>query len=323
MICTDPFSTYAPLVAIGSIFSIIISSLVYMAGKFTDNPRIIATARDSMVGVISTTIIMGLIVLLISLMCNLNIDDFVGFVQAFDPDPTVYTDMQNTHVTIYSYSFYYLDWAKKVAYNDVLYYKNQIRNAIDQSSRNKWECQMLCIIGGGGISSMPGMGYQYMIGIYSMLLNIATTGLLVIMSYIKFFVFVYVGLVDFLVPIAIILRTLPGTKSYGSSLLSVFIVLYLMFPMLLVFNALVWRPIVSVLSTTVPIGSCSSAAPGTGFTGTMVTVAQNNPIFISGLSFMTTVFIPALNTVLMVAAVRSLGRLVDEDIFTGKIFQMM
>lgn len=339
MICNDPLGAYSGMLIIGSMFSLFVAVLMYFIANLFGSQRIKATAIGTLASIISTAFIGIIIVFLIQLSCSIKVDSLSAVITAttgsLNPAPHSYINLASLSGTpgnnIYNFSLFYLSWAKITIYKELEYVKNKLADSVKAGSRQIWSCKsffLLCLVGGAGESSNPSLGESYHTSIYTMRLTTLTAGIFTVIAIMKFMAFVQVGLFNVLFPIAVVARSLPGLRVYGNALLSIFFVFYLLFPLLITLNALLWFPVVSTYGITytpdplLPLKTCLSSTNG-------FDVAPNNPlkgedfIFLTLLSVLTGIFIPALNILIMVAAIRHVGRLFDQDIFTGRLFDII
>lgn len=342
MLCSaEAIYSHAGLIVIGNLLSLSIAVIMYFIAMLLNDERLKATANMTFVSIISTFVLIIVIIFILNLVCAIKVTELL---EAFDSGlnslnpspktPIAIGTLNPSSNNIYNFSMYYLSWAKLIVHKEIMDSRNAMAKSIYSSSINKWKCReqgltaVLCLVGGVGMNYRPFMGTFVETKIYMMKINTLVASVFSVLTQMKLLLFIQYGFLDFLLPFAIVLRSLPGTRLFGSSLLALLLVMYVFYPLLTTFSAILWFPIVNEFGITynndpyLPLVQCIDKIDS-------FVIAPNNPahgkslMYMTFLTLATTIFIPTLQVIIMVALVKNLGRLIDSDIFTGKFFDVI
>ncbi|MCX8166395.1 MAG: hypothetical protein N3E37_00895 [Candidatus Micrarchaeota archaeon] len=342
MLCSaDAIYQQGALIVIANIISVLIGLIMYVLANILSNDRLKVTAIMTFVSIISTFILVIVVVLILNLTCAIKVDLLL---QTLETGPLSLNPSQKTpielssllpeHNNIYNFSIFYLSWVKLVVHKEITDTRNALRDAILLSSINKWKCgerglaAVLCLVGGIGLNQRPNAGISVEIRLLEIKLYSLVTGIFTTLTQMKFLLFIQHGFLDFLLPLGIIIRSLPGTRVMGSAIIAFLLVVYVLYPLILSISGMLWFPIVNQLGVTyhpnnyLPLTTCISSIDN-------FIIPSDNPIrnqrmiYLTFLSLATTIFMPILHAIILIASVKHLGRLIDVDIFTGRFFDFI
>ncbi len=361
MICGDvllgPYGTvpFTGLVILSLIFSLFIAASVYVLSQIFSSVRLKMTSIETLKAIFSTTLIMITFNLCMNFMCGLTVGDAVDVFAAFstsqmgfyNPNYPV-TDRQSFNqivftsvegANIYKFGITYLNWAKLTVFYELLNVRSEFSSLIKAESDVKWKCNGLnCLVGGSGVSVKYNAGAGLRMVAYQIRLQTLVYGLLYLISFMKFYLLVLGGIIEILLPYAVVMRCLPGLRGYGSALIAVFASLYFVLPFLLVASAFMWKPIVDMVGERITYPrACASSFSVDGQASVVqrtqsAQIDEVNPwlnfgsgrfLFDTMRSFVTSIFMPSLYLFIIAASIKYLGQLIDQDIMVGQIFDVL
>ncbi|MFH1448003.1 MAG: hypothetical protein ABIG39_04010 [Candidatus Micrarchaeota archaeon] len=322
--CASPedwLASWQLLSAIGLIMSWFVVSLIYMIGSLLDNIGLMARAKAEVWEIITTTIILGLVIALVTSACTFEI----GSMGAAATSGNMFDVAEN-----------YLLWLRNYT---ISVFK-------DLMTMNSLISVLLSVMGGFqiygiGIVGQPFAGLQPIMNLMNLFMNGIMICLIISIAQITVLKFIQAGAFNILLPIGIVCRSFPFTRRFGGSMIALAIGLFIIYPFLLVINdAIMGTP--SNNPTNVPTinysimdaitGNLMSLGFGliTGGVGFLYAIADilttyfvQKPVTAIGQVALAAFILPALNSVVFVMAVRDLSRILGQEVDVTSMSRMV
>jgi hypothetical protein len=305
---------------LGLITSWFILSLVYMIGSLMDNVSLTARAKAEFWEIITTSLILGSVILLTSTAC------------AFEPSSMGF----DTNGNMFAVANSYLLWLRSftlAVFKDLLTMSNTV-------------AVLLSTIGGFtvfgiGVSGQPFAGLQAYMHIINLFMNGTMICLITTIAQITVLKFIQAGVFNILLPVGIVCRSFPFTRQFGGALIAISVGLYIFYPfMLVVDDAIMGTPSsnpnahesIQFGFEGAILGSVMGLGPGLilGGVGHLEAVGQlmsnyflTYPIEGLGKVGLAAFILPAINAVVFVAVVRDLSRILGQEVDATSISRMI
>jgi hypothetical protein len=339
-------------------------ALTYIGGEAMQSPRMLTWAKTEAVQAFSSLIIVSMLLFTMSMLCNFQVGELQGAF-GLSSMPKIYVSAGNGIDTLYNGAMRYVENLAALGLSNVNSLRYDLAAYEIRTSFNTFECRGICVFSLASTSVSPFGGESMNLAVTNNLLGIGTISYL--SSIFQYFtlIYIYSGLFTIFLPIALIMRSVPFMRHFGGSLIAIFVVLYIMYPLMLVADAYVVpgftasspSPMVmcdrdgrgckgsDVFSSGAQGISCVSAgsAPCNGFTEMNMEVSTGalgsgineasigkispntitSAIQLNILIFLSSVFLPALNFIVIAAFGRELSRFLGEEADMSRLGQMI
>ena len=344
---SDKFDSVLSLCAIAALATAGVITLAYMFGEFFQNPRVITWAKTEVLQVFASLIIAAVAIELVSVFCTLQIGE-VG--KVFTALPAVY--VQHKDATMYDAAEIYLENLMAITHTNMQSIRFSLGAYEIRTTYTTMECDSACFLTMVGFNMGEYGGESLKLAVTNNLLGTATVAYLSAVFQYFTLQYIYNGLFLVFLPISIALRAAPFMRQFAGALVAIFVTLYVLYPLLLVFNASIAS---GMASGTVDMYRSQGCEPGSnvyaregtastihcdtnpnyneenmdlGFwdvlTGSMPDPAPiENQARASALIFITAVFLPALNFIVMAAMARGISHIIGEDVDISRLGQMI
>ena len=314
--CTSPndwLASWQVLSALGIVTSWFIVSLAYMVGNFLDNIGLMARAKSEIWEIITTTLILGSVLVIVSTACT-----FPGSYI----NPALTSDSGNLFKVAENYLFW-LRNATMATFKDLMTMNNSISKKLS----------MMGGVGyfGIGLSAQPFAGLQPLMNILNLFMNAVMICLIITIAQITILKFIEAGAFSVLLPVGIVCRSFPFTRQFGGSLIAISIGLFIFYPLMLVVDdAIMGSPSLNPANISVinsehveageprDVASSMAAAGGTGaalgVVDLVIAYFVNKPVTGLGGIALAALILPAINGVVFVAVVRDLSRALGQEV---------
>jgi len=312
--CASPgdwLSSWQVLSALGILTSWFIVSLAYMVGSLLDNVGLMARAKAEVWEIITTAIILGSVIALVTAAC-------IFPASYINPSAAgnLFTTAEN-----------YLFWLRNMTMG---VFK-------DLMSMNNTISVLLSVMGGFnlfgvGVTVQPFAGFQPLMNIINLFMNGVMICLIATVAQITILKFIEAGAFNVLLPVGIVCRSFPFTRQFGGSLIAIAIGLYIFYPLMLVVDdAVMGTPsrhpddvggIDYSIWDTIK-GSIPQIVLGMIFGGIMAFYAIidiiikyfiDKPVVGMGQVALSAFILPAINGVVFIAVVRDLSRVLGQEV---------
>ncbi|MCX8197211.1 MAG: hypothetical protein N3G80_02760 [Candidatus Micrarchaeota archaeon] len=340
------------LAALAALATAILIALVYMAGEIMQNPRLLTWAKTESSQIFASIIIVGAVIGMIELFCSIQIGEVASI---FTPLPKIFQPYKEK--SIYDGAIIYLEKLMDIARSNFQGLRYLAGAYEIRISYTKMVCKGNCFISLVGYNEAEHGGETLHLALINNLLNSATISYLT--AAFEYFTLQYIlnGLFLVLLPIAIILRSLPFMRQFAGTIVAICISLYIMYPAMLVFNASI---VPGVAPPSLLFSSCTCAGvdifayengratvgckgranecydeealaraglemAGFGASPRLPHVPNSidGDVKANALIFIITVFFAAFNFIVIVAFARGMARLLGEEVDISKLGQMI
>lgn len=347
-----------PLAAGASVLTALLIGLGYLLGQWTQNPKVTLWARTESVQLAVSIIVVLLMLSALRAFCGFNFGSIVSLfgysVGNADQGISVF---EAARMYLVESGTYIKDILEVARYHLSAYTVLQLRS-IWVASENAAANVLLNLFGSSiglgvasGISASPETGYSFASAAIGLAFNSLLFSYLSTLNYYFILEYIYSGLVFFLLPLAIFLRSMPYLRTLGSLLMSVALAYVFVYPATL---ALFYIDLHNPQSALMPpfsadfakyIGRESSLRDigGAGdiaaavFTLGISDVASGGMhgnlfphgsremeiLRLSGHAFLLGVFIPTLALLMAAASVAYMNRFLGEEIDLSRMVQMV
>ncbi len=223
----------------------IMIALAYMFGEVFQNARVLTWAKTEIMQVFVSLIIVGAVLGTAQLFCTLEVGEISSI---FTPQhlPKIYENHQTA--SIYSGAIIYLENLMDAAQTNMRSLRYLVGAYEIRTSYTSMTCKNECWISLMGTNEAAYGGESLQLAIANNLLSTATISYLT--AAFEYFTLQYIvnGLFLVLLPLAIVMRSIPFMRQFAGALVAIFIALYIMYPTMLLLNAMMAPGMVNNLS---------------------------------------------------------------------------
>lgn len=290
----------------GFTVALFIIAMIYILGEAFSSAQTKTFAKEELFHYAATIFISILLLFFISLGCEKasiipNVENING--------PDLNIDKDNDDV--YTAGAKYLDFMVKYSFR-VFYDLRAIIGKYEiKASKLSFTVESIVqFIMGAGYTTMPGAGWHGVINAYSMLLNLTMVSMFNAFGLRYLLEFIKEGMLFYLIPLGIIMRTLPGMREFGGALIAAASALFVLFPMAVLLNGMVFA---DISSGSLPPHLSEDFSESE--IGNVYTYVSN--IIIGCL------FLPAIGMLLIAAFARDISILIGSEINISRLAYMM
>ena len=320
--CSLTLTGVAELIGLSVLLSIFVISTIFMLGRAMRSSAIEAWVKLELYQVLATILFVAGALFFIGMACSVNITFFSDYIAAASP---TFLNPLPPDADLFTASSAYLGWLQDKMYGAYDSSTNihtpgfyeQLKGVLMkwevEASSSEYKCPLLCLIMPNGWSIDPGTGFYTKLGAGYMALQGIVIALLSVSSLLYMLEYASNGALLFLFPIGAFFRSIPYMRGFGGALMALALTLYLALPFILFVNALVAYPVITATPSLVAAGCLPD---GTG--ACIVPIAQQA----ASASFVT-VFLPALDFILLTAIGRDLARLFGSELDLTGLSQLV
>lgn len=323
------------LTGLGVLASAAMIALGFMLGQILQNPKMLVWAKIEMGQLAVSAMIVILVVAGLNVFaCNLSFADVKQF-----------TGVNNAQINslgipnganLVDASKAYATWLVGFNHDVLVRIRANIGKIELRAGFSRWKCGsdaggfISCLIGGAGNSVAKYSGEYTISGMLGGLLNTVSTTYLSSIFILFTLEFLTSGLFAYFLPIGILLRSVPFMRGFGGALIALVLVMYIGYPVMMMADLFLWYPSYSAMNVQSTLGSAPNEVSPIG--SNAVSALINGPpdidptpglIFLSTTAFFVTVFLPAINFIVLAAAARSLSRMIGDEIDISRLAQMV
>ncbi len=340
--------------AIAGVAMAALTAVAYMAAEATNNARIGTWSKTEIMQVFVSLVIAMLIISLMLFMCDVPVGSIGGLVGLSTP-----ASLGGDATPIYNASMNYLGYLGTASLASMSSIRYNMAVYEVKTSFVKYVCPGTCFLTMNGYQENPFAGDRAKLAAMNTLLTTATISQLSIIF--QMFVLAYVmnGLFITLLPLAIVIRSIPFMRQFGGALVGIFLALYIFYPAMIALDAFIAPGLVNPgyvptfhthVASWEPAGNCDSIkAPWNNNVGCSPETSEANmlsttygvtisepemndlspdydigPIIQANtLVFITAIFLPAVNFILVAAFGREASRLLGEEADISRLGQMI
>lgn len=345
----DAMGSLAVLSFIGLIATCALVALAYMFSKVVENPRIANWCKTEVWQVFATALVVVGIYAALALFCvatPAQLGVFVGMGSG-DYARNLERSFGEGNQGMYAATQGYLENLASYAKGTVSAIRYNMGAYELRSGIQKYKCEVFCFIAGAGRSYAPYGGESSHISLLGNLLSIATIALLSILFQLFLLLYIDNGLFLVFLPIAIVVRSLPFMRGFGSTLIALVLSLYIMYPLMLYVDGIVFPNAAAQMGLVLN----NRLDPYSGPVSPILGQVENNPpgggedsleyrafsqaeerevdediprlIGIVSMVFIAGVFAAALNFVVIAAIAREIARTLGEELDISRLGQML
>lgn len=350
---TSEFGSVVPLAGLAALATAILIALTYMFGEFTQSARAITWAKTEAVEMFVSLAAVALILFVVSLFCTVEIGEAASI---FSRVPYIFNSQSAGRINLYQSAQVYLEHLMGVGLRNMAAIRYNLGAYEMRTAFTKYECDSICWLSMTSTNVAIHGGETLSLAVSNSLLGTATVSYLT--AVFEYFTFQYIekGIFLALLPLAIVIRSIPFMRNFGGALIGIMLALYIFYPLMLVANAVVAPSLAQGLGATIidrdgtgcrgidlykdPDGNeqvvCvlgegnklyETNLEGIGFVisdnklptpSPMATLVRANTLI-----FVTTVFLAAINFVVVAALARDLSRFLGEEADISRLGQMV
>ena len=352
------FNDVMQICGIAALAMFALIALTYIGGEAAQSARMLTWAKTEAVQAFASLVLVSIILFTLSTMCNFQVGELQSML-GLPNMPKIYSDANGGTDTLYNGAMRYVENMASLGLSNVNSLRYDLGAYELRMSYNTFECSGSCIFSLSSTSIAPFSGESMNLAITNNLLGIGTVSYL--SSVFQYFILIYIysGLFTIFLPLAIIARSVPFMRHFGGSLIAIFVVLYIMYPLMLVADAYIapgfttstgsvtmcardgrncgGSDVFSTSTGTPGITCVSQADPCNGYLEWNVesvgmTEAKMNSlspntldraIQLNILIFLASVFLPAMNFIVIAAFGRELSRFLGEEADMSRLGQMI
>jgi len=357
---TDRFDSTMQLCGIAALGMLALIALAYIGGEALQSPRMLTWAKSEAVQAFASLAIVSILLFALFALCSFQVGEISSIFGS--PMPKIFQNAPSPYGggkdSLYTGAMRYTENLAALALGNMASLRYDLGAYELRTSFNTFECDGICIFSLSSTSVSYYGGESMNLAITNNLLGLATVSYLAAVFQYFTLVYIYNGLFLTFLPIAIIIRSVPFMRHFGGSLIAIFTVLYIMYPLMLVADAYIapglvpsGAPVVmcgrdgmncqgiGVFSTTAHEGAvcrqgtdpCNGKETEKGMENAwqqsaMSAISPNTlgrAIQFNSLMFLATVFLPALNFIVIAAFGRELSRLLGEEADMSRLGQMI
>ena len=315
---------FTPIMLSAAVLLFLLIGVVYMIGQVLNDPKLLVWCKVELVQGVISVIFIALFLYLINLFCTIRVGDVASLFGAVQ-------GKADYSLSVYQGAEDYLRYASRIAYASTVTARYYIGSVEIMASYSTWECPIWCFfsVGGTGTQVIDGAGAAYMSAGFGLLLNSSMMAMFSALMHVFFLRYVGSGLFLMLLPIALIARSLPFLRNFGSLLMAVLFSFYVVYPLMLsafyivLFDSMA---IPSIPDENALAQAFSISGWLTGAQSSTVSVTSSQISTLAGItaqSFMHGVFIPTLCLITATAAAAYAARLMGEELDLSRLTQMV
>lgn len=230
-------SKWAPVMALGLMGMLAVIAIAYMIGTSMNIPQLNVWSKTELGHLFMAVIMFIVIIWLMDMQCNLKVGEFLKWGSISHPFLQDDDTMMNAALKG-------LEWSIKQTHLSVVYVRyvlgveNMRASYTDYKTDNPG-------LGASGFSLSPMAGEWSLLSSVSMMLNM-NTGFMVSLLFQYFSLMLFStesGLFLFLVPIGLLMRSVPLLRGFGGGLVSIGVAFYLFYPIMLTMIAITLPPL--------------------------------------------------------------------------------
>jgi hypothetical protein len=308
------------MVGLSALISAFTIALIYMIGTAIRSPTIGAWARIELYQLATTIFLVAGAAFFITTSCAVDLHFFQSYYTLAaapggqQPADGLSIDF-GAQTDYFEAANAYLLSLQSHAYNSYTRVRDTLMRWEYNASVSEYKCLYYCLLFQNGWSVDPGVGYYAKIGAGYFALNGLVMGMLMISSMLFILAYAANGAMLWLLPIGAFFRTMPYMRGFGGALMAISISLFIGFPLLMFLNAVLAYPLLTSPAITPSLpADCISGADSSCLAPIAVLSAS--------ISF-ATVFLPALNFIVLAAFARELSNLFGGDVDITRLSQMI
>lgn len=351
---SDKFSNVATLSAIAAIGMACVIALAYMFGEFTQNARVLTWAKAEAGQVVLSAAIVLVLLWSLSAMCTMRVGE-VGKLAGIGSVPKVYDSTMKSALPLFSGAILYLENLAGAGLSNLATLRYNLGAYEIRTSYSKYTCDSICLFSLSSVNEATFGGETMHLAITNNLLGVGTASYLSVLF--QYFTLIYIanGLFVQFLPLAIIVRSIPFMRQLGGALIAIFVALYILYPAMIVADAYIAPAFTHYTGpiTTYDRGGgcrgledafyspsggvdCLGGRPTEGSIQNTVTLWEAEDslddikpgdlaqsVRLNVLIFLTAVFLPAVNFIVIAAFARDLSRFLGEEADITRLGQMV
>ena len=342
------------LAGMAAVATALLIALVYMAGEIAQSARAITWAKTEAVEIFISLAAVALILFAASTFCTAQVGEATSI---FSRTPYIYQGLADTG--IYGGAQIYLENLMGAGLRNMAQLRFNLGAYEMRTSYMEYKCDSICWLSMTSTTEAIHGGETLPLAITNSMLGAATVSYLT--AAFEYFTLQYInqGLFLMLLPLAIVVRSLPFMRQLGGAMVGIIVALYVFYPLMLVADAVVAPSLAAGLHSTIvdrdrtqcagidvfrdPDGNeqvaCAEPHDQNGKNyewelsgvGSVFISDSNLPnpsslteaVRANALIFVASVFLAAVNFVVIAALARDLTRLLGEETDISRLGQMV
>jgi hypothetical protein len=324
LFCTSAFNTMLtsdiyPTMGISALAGVMVVAVFYMISQVFTNPRVSEWSKTELaqIGISAAFIVVTLA--LMNSFCTFQTGDLFQLTGA--------TSQARPSMPVYNGAEAFLMNASAYSHNAIFAARYYLGAINQMESYSTWKCPIWCFfsIGGSGQSASPQAGGSYAAAGMNILLNSAAMSMFSGLMHVFLLRYVGSGIFLFLFPVALVFRSVPFMRGFGSAIFAVLFGLYIIYPAILgAFYATVAIPAFTPPDEGELASASANWAGGTGYSGYSVTGNDiANTASYAARAFVFAAILPNIALLAAAAAAAYVGRAMGEEIDLSRLTQMV
>ena len=270
---SDSFSSVTLLAGMAGIGMIALAAFVYMVGESLQNARMLSWAKSELWEVVFSLFVVSMILFTLSTFCNVTVGE-VGTMSS--SLPVIFTG--NEGKNMYDASMMYLENVAGFGLRNMAQVRSNLGAYEIRTSFQRYDCGAMCFLTMISSTDAKYSGESMDLAVTNNLLGTATISYLSVLF--QYFTLQYIvsGLFVLLLPIAIVVRSVPFMRGFGGALIGIIVALYIMYPMAQLSNAVV-LPYLAKGMGSVTMSDRDGASPACAGSGIFAEPGTSPPAF--------------------------------------------
>jgi len=222
---SESFGDVTRLAGIAGISMIALAAFVYMVGETMRNPRMLSWAKGELWEVVFSLFVVSVTLFSLSAFCSAQVGEAGRISSSL---PSIYAD--NEGANMYEGSLMYLENLAGVGLRNMAQLRSNLGAYEIRTSFQLYDCKALCFVTLISMMQAKYSGESVDLAVTNNLLGAGTISYLSVLF--QYFTLQYIvsGLFVILLPLAIIVRSIPFMRNFGGALIGIIIALYVMYP---------------------------------------------------------------------------------------------
>jgi hypothetical protein len=327
------------------------AALVYMLGNLIQSPRMLSWAKGELWEAVFSVFVVSMVLFSISTFCGLTVGEIGSLSSSL---PKIYVG--NEGKNLYESALMYLENVAGFGLRNMAQLRANLGAYEIRTSFQQYNCDVICWLSLVSITEATYSGESVDLSVTNNLLGAATVAYL--STIFQYFTLQYIvsGLFIKLLPLAIVIRSIPFMRNFGGALIGIILALYIMYPFAQLSNAVILPYLAKGVGTVTLYdrdgSGCAGIAvfhePGTpqnivicsqnyekefnmggkitpllGSTNLPLVSDLKESIKVNVLMFLAGIFLPAFEFIIIISLARDISALLGDEADIARLGQMV
>ncbi|VVB99922.1 Uncharacterised protein [uncultured archaeon] len=357
--CSAEFSGTLQLCAIAGVAMAALIALTYMFGEFFQNPKMLTWAKTEAMQLFVSLVIATVVIWAVGTFCTVQAVELKGMLN--NNLPVLYS--AHPDLTLYSAGINYLENLAGMALANVASIRYNLGAYEIRTTFTEYKCDGICLFTMSSTNEAAFGGETLNLAVTNNLLSTATISYFTAEFQYFTMLYIANGLFVSFLPLAIVIRSIPFMRQFGGALVGIIMALYILYPAMVVVDSYVapglaqatgatlyardgiscgghGEKVFSVMAGSPPSPqayvTCLDSGAGlkqetelanSGTYRSDMTALAPSPlaasIKLNVLIFLASVFLPAINFIVIAALARDMTRFLGEEADISRLGQMV